>query len=108
MIGALGATVPGGGIGNGKALTMEVLLTAGLVNTQHRHQRRNRGWWIYCPVGTLGRADHRRLDEPGETFAPDLVRGNFGTTWIYVAGPAIGALIGVAFKCCCGARCAGR
>src|SRR5450755_223426 len=33
MIGALGATVPGSGIGNGKALVMEVLLTAGLVNT---------------------------------------------------------------------------
>jgi aquaporin Z len=32
-IGALGATVPGGGIGNGKALAMEVLLTTGLVNT---------------------------------------------------------------------------
>ena len=33
MIGELGATVPGSGIGNGKALAMEVLLTAGLVNT---------------------------------------------------------------------------
>src|ERR1035437_3035633 len=33
MIGALGATVPGSGIGNGKALAMEVLLTAALVNT---------------------------------------------------------------------------
>jgi aquaporin Z len=30
---ALGATVPGSGIGNGKALAMEVLLTTGLVNT---------------------------------------------------------------------------
>jgi aquaporin Z len=32
------------------------------------------------------------------SFAPDLVRGNFGTTWIYVVGPAIGALIGVIFE----------
>jgi aquaporin Z len=32
-IAALGATVPGSGIGNGKALAMEVLLTTGLVNT---------------------------------------------------------------------------
>ena len=38
----------------------------GLRSTQHRHQRRNRGGWIYCPGGTLGSADHRRLDEPGE------------------------------------------
>ena len=26
----------------------------------------NRGGWIYCPGRTLGSADHRRLDEPGE------------------------------------------
>src|SRR6202051_882140 len=32
-IGALGATVPGSGIGTGKALAREVFLTAGLVNT---------------------------------------------------------------------------
>ena len=32
-IGALGATVPGSGIGDGKAVAMEALLTAGLVNT---------------------------------------------------------------------------
>ena len=35
---------------------------------------------------------------PARSFAPDLVRGNFGTTWIYVVGPAIGALIGVIFE----------
>jgi aquaporin Z len=32
------------------------------------------------------------------SFAPDLVRGNFGTTWICVVGPAIGGLIGVIFE----------
>ena len=26
------------------------------------------------------------------------MRGNFGPTWIYVVGPAIGALIGVTFE----------
>jgi aquaporin Z len=26
------------------------------------------------------------------------VRGNFGTTWIYVVGPALGALIAVIFE----------
>ena len=35
---------------------------------------------------------------PARSFAPDLVRGNFDTTWIYVVGPAIGALIGVIFE----------
>src|ERR1700688_2318008 len=38
----------------------------GLRSTQHRHQRRNRSGRIYCFGGTLRRADHRRLDEPGE------------------------------------------
>jgi aquaporin Z len=31
-------------------------------------------------------------------LAPDLVRGDFSTTWIYVLGPLAGALIGVAFE----------
>lgn len=32
-VGTLGATVPGSGVGSGTALTMEAVLTAGLVNT---------------------------------------------------------------------------
>ena len=32
-IGSLGATVPGSGVSTGTALTMEILLTTGLVNT---------------------------------------------------------------------------
>ena len=32
-IGELGATIPGSGVGSGKALAIEVVLTAGLVNT---------------------------------------------------------------------------
>jgi aquaporin Z len=35
---------------------------------------------------------------PVRSFAPDLVRGDLTTTWIYIAGPAAGALIGVAFE----------
>ena len=31
-------------------------------------------------------------------YTNDLVRGNFSTTWIYLVGPAIGALIGVIFE----------
>jgi aquaporin Z len=30
--------------------------------------------------------------------SPDLVRGAFATTWIYVAGPLLGALIAVGFE----------
>jgi len=35
---------------------------------------------------------------PVRSPAPDLVRGDFHATWIYIVGPIVGALIGVAFK----------
>ncbi|MBK5270817.1 MAG: aquaporin [Bacteroidia bacterium] len=35
---------------------------------------------------------------PARSFAPDLIRGNLSTTWIYIVGPIIGAFIGVGFE----------
>jgi hypothetical protein len=35
---------------------------------------------------------------PARSLAPDLVRGQFATTWIYIAGPLSGAIIAVAFE----------
>jgi aquaporin Z len=35
---------------------------------------------------------------PARSLAPDIIRWNFETTWIYVAGPLIGAAIGVMFE----------
>ena len=35
---------------------------------------------------------------PARSLAPDLVRGELGTAWIYVAGPILGAMIGVVFE----------
>jgi hypothetical protein len=32
------------------------------------------------------------------SFAPDLVRGDLSATWIYIAGPIIGATIAVGFE----------
>ncbi len=29
---------------------------------------------------------------PVHSFAPDLVRGNLGSTWIYIIGPIIGVI----------------
>jgi aquaporin Z len=102
--GAMGATVPGIGIGNGRALAMEVLLTAGLVNVilGTASGARNIG-----PNGALAVGGYIALAglwaspvsgasmNPVRSLAPDLVRGNFGTTWIYIVGPLAGALIGV-------------
>jgi len=107
MIGALGATVPGRDIGAGKALAMEVLLTAGLVNTilgtasGARNIGANGAIAVggYIALAGLWAAPITGASmNPARSFAPDLVRGNFGTTWIYVVGPTIGALIGVTFE----------
>jgi aquaporin Z len=106
-IAALGATVPGSGIGNGKALAMEVLLTTGLVNTilgtasGARNIGTNGAIAVggYIALAGLWAAPITGASmNPARSFAPDLMRGNFGTTWIYLVGPAIGALIGVIFE----------
>ncbi|HEY7853174.1 MAG TPA: aquaporin, partial [Caulobacteraceae bacterium] len=35
---------------------------------------------------------------PMRSIAPDLVRGDFATTWIYIVGPFVGALIAVGLE----------
>jgi len=106
-VGALGATVPGSGIGNGTALAMEVVLTAGLVNTilgtasGARNIGTNGAIAVggYIALAGLWAAPISGASmNPARSFAPDLVRGDLGTTWIYIAGPVMGALIGVAFE----------
>jgi len=106
-VGALGATVPGRGVGSGKALAMEVLLTAGLVNTilgtasGARNIGHNAAIAVggYIALAGLWAAPVSGASmNPVRSLAPDLVRGNLGTTWVYVVGPVVGALIGVAFE----------
>jgi aquaporin Z len=105
--GALGATVPGRGIGNVRALAMEVLLTAGLVNIilGTASGARNIGANGAIAVGgyiALARLWAEPVSgasmNPVRSLAPDLVRGNFSTTWVYLVGPIVGALIGVGFE----------
>jgi len=105
--GHLGATVPGAGISALQALAMEVLLTAGLVNTilGTAAGARNIG-----PNGAIAVGGYIALAglwaapisgasmNPVRSFAPDLLRGDFATTWVYVVGPLAGAMIGVAFE----------
>ncbi len=105
--GALGATVPGSGVGSGQALMMEVALTAGLVNTilgtasGARNIGTNGAIAVggYIALAGLWAAPISGASmNPVRSFAPDLVRGDLGTAWIYVVGPVAGALIGVAFE----------
>jgi len=35
---------------------------------------------------------------PVRSFAPDVIRGDLSTTWIYILGPFVGAMIAVGFE----------
>ena len=106
-VGALGATVPGSGIGSGTAFAIEVVLTAGLVNTilgtasGARNIGANGAIAVggYVALAGLWAAPISGASmNPVRSLAPDLIRGDLGTTWIYVLGPIAGAMIGVAFQ----------
>ncbi len=106
-VGALGATVPDSGVSNGTALAMEIVLTAGLVNTilgtasGARNIGTNGAIAVggYIALAGLWAAPISGASmNPARSFAPDLLRGDFSMTWIYVVGPVVGALIGVAFE----------
>jgi aquaporin Z len=86
---------------------MEVVLTAGLVNTilGTASGARNIGTNGAIAVGGYialaglwsGPVSGASMN-PVRSLAPDVVRGDFRTTWIYIVGPAVGSLIGVAFE----------
>lgn len=105
--GALGATLPGHGVSRGTALAMEMVLTAGLVNTilgtasGARNIGANGAIAVggYIILAGLWSAPISGASmNPVRSLAPDLLRGNLHTTWIYIVGPLLGALIGVAFE----------
>ena len=106
-VGALGATIPGCDVDNGTALAIEVVLTAGLVNTilgtasGARNIGTNGAIAVggYIVLAGLWAAPISGASmNPVRSLAPDLVRGDLSTTWIYITGPVMGALIGVAFE----------
>ncbi len=106
-VGALGATVPGIGIGGAKAMVMEVVLTAGLVNTilGTASGARNIGTngalavGAYIALAALWASPISGASmNPVRSLAPDLVRGAFNTMWIYIVGPILGALMAVCFE----------
>lgn len=106
-VGHLGATIPGNGIDSTRAFVMEVLLTAGLVNTilgtasGARNIGANGaiavGGYIIL-AGLWASPISGASMNPIRSLAPDLVRGDLSTSWIYVLGPLAGALIGVFFE----------
>jgi aquaporin Z len=106
-IGMLGATTPGDGVSSFRAFIMEFLLTTGLISTilgassGARNIGSNAALAIggYIALAGLWAAPISGASmNPVRSFAPDLLRGNFQTTWIYILGPLLGALIAVGFE----------
>lgn len=105
--GHLGATMPGEGISDLKALIVEIVLTAGLVNTilGTASGARNVGSNAAIAVGGYiavagiwaGSISGASMN-PARSVAIDLARGELGQSWLYVAGPLAGALLGVALE----------
>ncbi|WP_245153422.1 MIP/aquaporin family protein [Chlorobaculum sp. 24CR] len=104
---AAGMTLPGHGITPPKALAMEAVLTAALVNTilGTSSGARNIGTNGAIAVGGYialagmwaGPVSGASMN-PVRSLAPALVCGDTALAWIYVAGPLSGALIGVVFE----------
>jgi len=105
--GNLGATMPGPGVSAMQALAMEVLLTAGLVNTVlgtasgARNIGTNGAIAVggYIALAGLWAAPISGASmNPVRSLAPDLVRWDFSAGWVYLVGPLAGAMIAVAFE----------
>ena len=103
----LGATMPRHGVTEVQALSLEILLTAGLVNTilgtasGARNIGTNAGIAVggYVALAGLWASTFTGASmNPARSLGPDLVRGDLATLWIYIVGPLIGAAIGVAFE----------
>jgi aquaporin Z len=97
-VGSLGATVPGEGVNYVQALLMEVLLTAGLTNTILSTASGARNIGTNGALGLWAEPISGASMNPARSLAPDLLRGDLATTWIYIVGPLVGALIGVVFE----------
>jgi aquaporin Z len=103
----LGATIPGPGVSQVQAFIMEVLLTTGLVSTilgtasGARNIGSNGALAIggYIALAGLWAAPISGASmNPVRSLAPDVMSGDMKTSWIYIAGPVIGAIIAVGFE----------
>ena len=105
-VGMLGATEPGPGIGDGQALIIEMVLTAGLVSTilgtaskaQNLGPISAFGVGAYIILAGLWAAPISGASmNPARSFGPDLVLLNFSHFWVYLVGPIIGGFLAVVF-----------
>jgi aquaporin Z len=106
-LGELGATAPGPGVAPVQAFVIEAMLTTGLVNailgtaSGARNIGTNAGIAIgvYNVVAKLSAAALTGASmNPARSLGPDIIRGDFSSSWIYVLAPLLGAVIGVGFE----------
>jgi aquaporin Z len=103
-IGGLGATLPGAGFTDVEAMFVELLLTLGLVSTilGTASTAQNVG-----PMSALAVGGYIVLAglwsspvsgasmNPARSFGPAVLTGDFGSYWVYLAGPIGGAALAV-------------
>ncbi|WP_369125156.1 MULTISPECIES: MIP/aquaporin family protein [unclassified Cryobacterium] len=102
--GGNGETVPGPAFTDSQALVVEALLTMGLVSTilGSASGAQNVGSFSAIAVGGYiilaglwASPVSGASMNPARTVGPDLVRGDFTHTWVYLLGPSIGTLLAV-------------
>jgi aquaporin Z len=101
-----GSNYPASGYSNWQALLMEALLTLGLVSVILGTASGAQNIGIFGAIGVGGYIALAGLwgspisgasMNPARTFGPDLVARDFGSYWVYVVGPLLGAAIAVGF-----------
>src|SRR3954468_1077859 len=105
-LGRLGATEPGAGISDWKAMLFELILTVGLLSTILGTASRAQNVGALSAVAVGGyiilagfwsSPISGASMNPARSFGPDLALADFSHYWVYVVGPLCGALVAVAF-----------
>lgn len=104
-VGALGATLPRHGFGDGKAMLLEAVLTLGLVSvilgtaSAGKNVGANAALAIggYIALAGLWAAPITGASmNPARSLGPALVGDHWSSWWVYVVGPLIGGFVAVA------------
>ena len=100
-----GSNYPAAGWADWRAFLMEAVLTLGLVSVILGTASGAQNIGIFGAIGVgsyialaglWGSPISGASMNPARTFGPDLVAGDFGSYWVYVAGPLVGAVFAVA------------
>jgi aquaporin Z len=101
-----GSNYPASGFSGWQAYLMEAVLTLGLVSVILGTASGAQNIGIFGAIGVgayialaglWGSPISGASMNPARTFGPDLVGRDFGSYWVYVAGPLTGAVIAVGF-----------